>query len=258
MRALANCWGRPTNRACSASPPIRWWRNWFETIADERPDSAHNFATCYYEGTGRGRDFVRARALYRQAADAGWITSSCALGNMLIKAEGGPADIPAGLALCERAAQAGDADAQTDMGTYLLTGEFTDMDIVAARNWLEQASKQNQPNALYLLGQIYWFGDGIGQDRVVAENLWRLAYQAGRSDAAFMIMRALLQRSVSEVEGQTALNPEALPELLEWADRAALEDGRAERREQAQGFANSLRGQAGSEAAEQAGSADGR
>lgn len=215
--------------------------HWFEKVATERADSAHNLATCYFEGAGRGQNHAMARGLYLKAANAGWVTSYCALGNMLVRGQGGSVDVVAGMELCQRAAEVGDADAQTDLAIHFLEGGAVEKDSAKAREWLELAAGQGQANALYILAQVYWFGDGVTRDRVEAERLWRESYQAGRADAAYDIMRAILQRSVTETDGQQTLSEDAVPEILDWANRAALEDSNEERREQARGFAASLR-----------------
>ena len=120
---------RDAGRAC----------DYFERVGERRADSLHNQATCYFSGDGRPQDHARARTLYVAAAEAGWIMSYCAYGNMLVRGEGGPVDAAEGVRLCRMTAASGDADAQTDYGTYLLTGQGVERDPVTARFVLEQA-----------------------------------------------------------------------------------------------------------------------
>ncbi|HRD45514.1 MAG TPA: hypothetical protein PLF78_03415, partial [Caulobacter sp.] len=85
----------------------------------KRADAAHLTAECVQHGhDGVRPDPVRARGLFEAAAAMGFAKSKCALGNMLVTGEGGPADPPRGVALCRQAAEAGDPDAQTDVANY--------------------------------------------------------------------------------------------------------------------------------------------
>lgn len=202
----------------------------FERLAPRRPDSAHNFATCLYAGRAREQDLPAARQWYARAAEGGWTTSLCGLGNMLIKGEGGETDRPAGLALCRLAAERGDRDAQTDLGGYLLLGEVAERDPIEARRWLEPAAQQRQANAAYLLAQIYWNGDGIDKDPAVARQWWEVAHERGRPDAAFRIMQTILARMTADPD---ALNRAYLPEAIAWAEIAADREPDAARRRQA-------------------------
>lgn len=116
--------------------------DYFARAAQERPDSAHNLATCFYDGRGLPRDLAKARALYLKASDRGFPKAHCALGNMLLAGEGGPQDVATGLRLCRKSAELGVADAQTDLGGYLLVGKYVGKDVVAARGWLQKAAEQ--------------------------------------------------------------------------------------------------------------------
>lgn len=205
----------------------------FETVAEHRPDSAHNFATCFYSGEGRQKDMSAAREWYARASEGGWPKAHCALGNMLVRGQGGEADVASGLELSRLAANFGDADAQTDLGGYLLVGQVTRKNAVAARVWLEKAAAQGQANAAFLLGQIHWNGDGTPRDRVAAGNRWREAYQAGRPDAAFWVLQAIVSVMTTRDAADHGIDRAALPEAIAWAELASRHDPDASRREQA-------------------------
>ena len=202
---------RDPDRAC----------DYFEQVEAERGDTQHNIATCYYDGVGRPRDHVRARLHYRRAIAAGYTQARCALGNMLIRGQGGDIDVARVMALCREAAEAGIADAQADVGTYLLIGEHIERDPVAARSWLEQAGEQGQPNASYLLGQIYHKGDGVERDLDRAQSWFERAHASGRPDAAFQIFRMLFQRGYVSDAKRARIDPGVLEEAIEWARIAA-------------------------------------
>lgn len=210
----------------------------FERAAPHRADAAHNFATCLYTGRARSQDMPAARQWYTRAAEGGWTTSLCGLGNMLIKGEGGESDRPAGLALCRIAAERGDRDAQTDLGGYLLLGEVVERDPVEARRWLERAARQRQANAAYLLAQIYWNGDGIDKEPAFARQWWEVAHERGRPDAAFRIVQTILARMTANPE---AFNRAYLPEAITWAEIAAEREPDPARRSQAADLLASFR-----------------
>jgi len=149
-----------------------------------RGDSAHSFASCYYNGDGREQDYARAAQLYEQAIAHGFPTSRCALGNMYVLGRGVAADPARGMAMCLESANAGDVDAMTDIGEHLLRGEGVERDPVAARAWFERAAAGGQRNAPYWLGAIYWNGDGVERDTAAAARWWRMAFERGRTDVA--------------------------------------------------------------------------
>ncbi len=212
---------------------IRRACDYFERIGDQRADALHNMATCYFAGEGREKDWQRARALYRAAAEAGFIQSRCALGNMLVRGEGGPVDADVGIALCRSGAETGDANALTDLGGYLLMGQGIERDPIEARELLTKAAKQKQANACYLLGQVYQKGDGIEADQFTAKSWFECAHAGGRPDAAYQLMSTNFRLGYRKNGEQVSLVPEWLAEALKWAEVALETDPREERRETA-------------------------
>jgi uncharacterized protein len=177
--------------------------DYFEQVPAERADAQHNIATCYYDGVGRPRDHAKARVHYARAIAAGFTQSQCALGNMLIKGEG---------------------------GGYLLMGQYTKRDPVAARYWLEKAGAQDQANASYLLGQIYQKGDGVDRDLAKAQSWFERAHAHGRADAAFRVFQTLFQRGYVSDGERASVDPGLLQDAVEWARIAAETDPDAENR----------------------------
>lgn len=198
--------------------------DFFERAAPHRPDAAHNFATCFYTGRGRPLNLAAAREWYARAAEGGWTTAHCALGNMLVRGEGGERDPANGVALCQLAADRGDRDAQTDLGGYLLTGQGVPRDPVAARGYLERAAGQRQANAAFLMAQIYWKGDGVEKDLAVARRWWEVSYEAGRADAAYWVFQAILAVMIDNSGGEPNIDATRLPEAIAWAEIAAERD----------------------------------
>lgn len=149
-----------------------------------RGDSAHSFASCFYNGDGRAQDYAHAAQLYEEAIARGFPMSRCALGNMYILGRGVAPDPQRGTEMCLQSANAGDVDAMTDLGEHLLRGEGVERDAGAARAWFERAAAGGQRNAPYWLGAIYWNGDGVERDTAVAARWWRIAFERGRTDVA--------------------------------------------------------------------------
>ena len=208
--------------------------DYFERVYRDRPDAAHNLATCFFNGGGRAEDLPRARELYLLALRGGWRQAPCALGNMLIRGQGGPVDVEQGMALCRLAAGRGDPDAATDLGGYLLTGEFGPRDPVAARLMLSEAAAKGQINAAHLLGQIYAKGDGVAADPELAENWFRKAHEGGRPDSARQLLNSLLRRGYRQTEEGVVIAPELLGRALEWAHITVQVDPSAEERARAE------------------------
>ena len=198
---------------------------YFERASLLRPDSAHNYANCHYHKQIVGWDATKARIFYQRGIDGGWPSSRCALGIMLVEGTGGERDIKTGISLCRQAAESGDADAQTDLGNYLLEGKVVAKNIVEARKWYALAATQKQANAALVLGQIYWNGDGTPVDHEAAARWWKVAYAAGRKDAAGLLVRALFRRVIGERGGKSVIvDRSLLPELAIWLQHAATDE----------------------------------
>lgn len=185
----------------------------FRIAREARPSAAHNYGQCLWEGAFGERDFVEARVWYQRGADGGFLQAKCALGNMLIRGEGGPAAPEAGVALCREAAEAGEPNAQTDMGDHYLAGAGVAEDHAEARKWYALAAAQNQRNAAFTLGQMYWNGDTVEKDNDEAARLWRIAYEAGRTDAALPLARAAMVKAMAD---RTNPDAETLREAERW------------------------------------------
>ena len=190
--------------------------NYAARIANARPDALHNLANCFQFGSGRPKDPVRARALYRRAAEGGFRRSLCAYGNMLIAGEGGPQDAGEGMRLCRFAAVEGDANAQTDYGGYLLTGVGGERNPTTARFMLEQAVQQKQRNAAFLLGQIYQKGDGVEASEAQARGWYVKSHEWGRPDAAHQAALSYVRSGYITKGDQTFVKAPDLEQAVRW------------------------------------------
>ena len=145
--------------------------------AAERPDAMHLRGRCLQYGLAGGKpDVEGAKAAYTRAMQMGYLTSKCALGQMLM-AE--PDSVERGVALCKEAGRAGDNDAQLILGSAYLTGKPVARDPAEARKWYELAAKQNPLMAARKLGELYANGEGGARDTKKAMELWGAAEKAG-------------------------------------------------------------------------------
>jgi TPR repeat protein len=152
---------------------------------------------------------------------------------MLIKGEGGPAEVARGLELCRHAADVGDPDAQTDYGGYLLTNKYVAKNAVEARRYLSPAGEKGQANAAFLLGQIYWNGDGIDKNVPQAAIWWIKAYENGRADAAFWIGTAAFSVIVEAAKSKQPVATPIIGQARKWLGIAAERDPEPKKREEA-------------------------
>lgn len=204
----------------------------FRIAREARPSAAHNYGQCLWEGAFGSRELAEARVWYQRGADGGFLQAKCALGNMLIRGEGGPEDPTRGVALCREAAEAGEPNAQTDMGDHYGAGSGVAQDYVEAARWYRLAAAQDQRNASFQLGALHWNGLGTPVDLEAAGDWFERAYGVGRSDAAKLVARAALIRA-GEANLDGARRVELLNRAGRWLRVAMEEDPDPEERARA-------------------------
>jgi len=204
----------------------------FRIAREARASAAHNYGQCLWEGAFGQRELVEARVWYQRGADGGFLQAKCALGNMLIAGDGGPADPERGLALCREAAEAGEPNAQADMGDHYGAGSGVAQDYIEAARWYRLAAAQDQRNAAFQLGALHWNGLGTPVDLEAAGDWFERAYGVGRSDAAKLVARAALIRA-GEANLDGARRVELLNRAGRWLRVAMEEDPDPEERARA-------------------------
>ncbi len=203
----------------------------FRFAREARPSAAHNYGQCLWKGAYGERDFSEARIWYGRGADGGFLQAMCALGNMLIKGEGGSAEPERGVALCRRAAEAGDPNAQADMGDHYGGGRGVPQDHAMARQWYERAAAQRQRNAAFQRGVLDWNGLGGPVDLVSASRWLEQAYGAGRRDAAKLVGRSAFIRAAPNAP-RGPVDVILLAQAKHWYEIAVVEDPEPEARAQ--------------------------
>lgn len=195
----------------------------FRIAREARPSAAHNYGQCLWEGAYGERELEQARVWYGRGADGGFLQAKCALGNMLIKGEGGPAEPERGVALCRQAADAGDPNAQADMGDHYGGGRGVAQNYAMARHWYERAAAQRQRNAAFQRGVLDWNGLGGPIDLVSASHWLEQAYEAGRKDAAILVGRSAFIRAVPNAP-RGPVDVVLLAQAKLWYEIAVVED----------------------------------
>ncbi len=133
----------------------------------------------------QARDYVRAAALYKTAADAGNPQALTNLGTMLRLGQGVPKDEAAAIAFYRKAAAKGWASAQAQLGFAYEMGEGVPQDWKQAYQWCNQSARQFDKLGLFCLGRMYQFGVGVAQDRDRAIRIYDRAEDAGDGMSKF-------------------------------------------------------------------------
>ncbi|WP_175478567.1 SEL1-like repeat protein, partial [Bauldia litoralis] len=117
-------------------------------------------------GGGIAADAGKARAYLDQAIAAGNSYSGIVLGQVLIRGEGLPQDVPAGIALLDAQIPGGNvAAAAGELGRlYLTGGGGIAADAAKARAYLDQAIAAGNSYSGIVLGQALLRGEGLPQD----------------------------------------------------------------------------------------------
>lgn len=152
----------------------------FERLARQGlPAASHNLAVMHLRRELPQSSPRRAEALFRQAAEAGFVTAQFALAQGLETGQFGPRDLMQAHDWYERAAQAGSVPAQVAIGTAYYLGRGRAHDPSRAAHWYRQAAQGGDEGAMYLIASMYEQGDGVPQDRRLARHWYSEAARQG-------------------------------------------------------------------------------
>jgi len=101
----------------------------------------------YYEGNNLPRDYARAAAWYRKAAEQGHAQAQVNLAVMYTEGEGVAASKVEALKWFRQAAEQGFAEGQTALGVMYALGQGVEADLVQANKWLALAAAQGDADA---------------------------------------------------------------------------------------------------------------
>ena len=119
----------------------------------------------YMLGRGEPRNFHKAMACFRVAADAGSARAMNNIGDLYSAGEGVPRSYGRAMIWYRRAARLGVADAMNNIGVLYANGDGVPRDYVKGMAWFRKAAGHGSGKAMLAIGVLYEQGDGVPQDR---------------------------------------------------------------------------------------------
>jgi TPR repeat protein len=160
----------------------------------------------------RGGDYAAARAIYEQGATKGDRLAQFNLAMMLLRGEGGRADIDGGVVWLRKAAEAGLPQGQYNLGLLYENGVGVTRSLTAATEWWQKAADQGHTEAQVQVATQYFLGRGAPKDWKLAAKWYEAAAQNGDAGAQY-IMGSFYEHG----DGV----PQDLKKALEWYVAAA-------------------------------------
>jgi len=115
-------------------------------------DALLKVAQMYYSGKGVSKDYEKACALWRRAAEQGNASAQCSLANMYYKGHGVARDYKKAFEWDSKAAMQGNVDAQCQLGVIYVRGDGVPRNYVYALKWLSIAkSSISEPEQLKVI-----------------------------------------------------------------------------------------------------------
>lgn len=153
---------------------------------------------------GQEADLPRIAALYKQAADHGYVVGLVNYGQALEVGMGVAADYPAAISYYRQAAEAGHAIGAYNLGLMLDTGLGTAEDDIGAAKWYQVAADGGDSTAMLNLGRLHENGLGVPRDYDKARALYEQAADLGEAKAVtnlgWLIDRGLAGFAVDHVK----------------------------------------------------------
>lgn len=145
----------------------------------------NNIGACFAEGLGVEPDAKLARHWLTLAAEGGDRVGQRNLAALLLR--GDPPDYIRAAALYGQAAAQGDAPAQDMLSWLLVEGKVPAADLAQARHWAHAAAEQGIVAAMTRLAMLYHNALGGERDPAEAARWWRCAAVLGDADAQAML-----------------------------------------------------------------------
>lgn len=113
------------------------------------------------------RDYVKAMALFKDAAARGNAEAQYQVGNLTEVGEGVAKSQAEALQWFRKAADLGNPKAQFELGVYFAKGWVVQQNYADAREWFSRAAEQGHPEAMAWMGSI--FNEALGTPKDLAE-----------------------------------------------------------------------------------------
>jgi TPR repeat protein len=131
----------------------------------------------------QSKDFLTARRICTDLADAGDAQARYLLGRMTSLGEGREPDPAAAASLYRLAAEAGHAGAQHSLAAMSALGRGVNQDFAEAMRWYCAAADSGDTDALFKVGIMYAHGEGVAVDLAESRRWWQRAAEAGHAGA---------------------------------------------------------------------------
>jgi TPR repeat protein len=152
---------------------------WYEAGALRGSGYARLDAARAFARPGQGQDLIKARKWYGKAIESGEADAIAPLAAMLLRGEGGPADIPRGLEMLKRrAGEDRDGPAMYELGRAYEAGLGVPVDAEAARGWYAKGSDNYHRASRTAYGRM--LVRGLGGEADVDAGLAMLTEEANQ------------------------------------------------------------------------------
>lgn len=116
-------------------------------------NAQYELGLVYQSGRGAPQDLDLAQRWFKSAAEAGNVYALYSL-SLLLREQGGQANLQHSVKMQEKAALAGHPDAQYGLGMLYANGQYVARDLHKARHWLEQAQQRGNTVAQFALSEL--------------------------------------------------------------------------------------------------------
>lgn len=157
----------------------------FEAALDTDPAAKHYLASLYIQGKGVGKDETKAKALYTEAAQSGYLPSITNLGTLYLEAK----DYVKARKYLALGAEQNDARSQHLLGQIYQRALGTDRDFEKAASLYKQAAEANYKPAQDAYGMLLAQGQGVKLDFIEAYAWINLAAETGNTTAIANLKR---------------------------------------------------------------------
>lgn len=159
-------------------------------------EAARFLGTFYEDGVGVDQDLDRARGLYAEAADRGFVLANYSLGNLLFRQQ----QFDEALARWAQGAEAGDAYSIVSLGLCFQEGAVVEQNIEEALRLYRHAAEAGNSEALIRLAILYRDGVGVESDETKMNELLQQAKELNHPFAWYELGRQMLTGSESPEE----------------------------------------------------------
>ena len=132
-------------------------------------------------------DYAKALQQFERAAKSGDRLAQYNLAMMLIRGDGGRADLEGGIVWLRRSAEAGMAQAQYNLGLLYENGTGVPRSLSDATLWWQKAAEQGLSDAQVQLATQYFLGRGAPKDWKLAAKWYEAAAENGDAGAQYII-----------------------------------------------------------------------